>query len=65
MIYAVENSNKFPKNQVLERKSSWRCGNTCANGTCHTSLDDIVNRLHPINNYSTTPLIWGLIDLKL
>ncbi len=28
VIFAAENSNKFQKNQVLEGKTSWGCGNT-------------------------------------
>jgi hypothetical protein len=36
--YAAENSNNFQKNQVLEGKISWGCGNTWANCTGHTSV---------------------------
>jgi hypothetical protein len=38
LISAAENSNNFPKNQVLEGKISWGRGNTWANGTRHNSL---------------------------
>jgi len=37
VISAAENSNKFPKNQVLEGKISWGRGNTWANDTGRTS----------------------------
>jgi hypothetical protein len=37
VISAAENSNKFQKNQALEGKISWGCGNTWANGAGHTS----------------------------
>jgi hypothetical protein len=40
VISAAESSDKFQKNQVLERKISWGLGNTWANGTGHTSYDD-------------------------
>jgi hypothetical protein len=38
VISAAENSNKFPKNQVLQGKITWGRGNTWANGTGHTSI---------------------------
>jgi len=38
VISAAENSNKFPKNQVLEGEICRGCGNTWANGTGHTSI---------------------------
>ncbi len=38
VISTAENSNKIPKNQVLEGKTSWGRGNTWANGTGHTNI---------------------------
>ncbi len=48
VISAAENSNKFPKNQVLEGKISWECGNIWANGTDHTSVYFWVEILTPV-----------------
>jgi hypothetical protein len=44
---AAENSNKFPKNQVLEGKISRGRGNTWANGTGRTSTNEGKN----VSNY--------------
>ncbi len=43
VISTAENSNKFPKNQVLEGKISQGHGNTWANGTGHTCDGDEMN----------------------
>ncbi len=50
MIYVAENSNKLQKTKFWKEKSVEDVETLCANGTCHTSPDDIVNRLQPINN---------------
>jgi hypothetical protein len=52
VISAVENSNKFQKNQVLEGKISWGRGNTWAKNTGHTSFSNATSLDQAIHFHS-------------